>query len=405
MQPSSTNPMISNVENVRTRSVIVATKLADRLSDPLWVGALPEESSCSGPGLRGDAGIALFMAAMAQVSDEPRYRATLHARMKAAAHSAHRGRGLFGGVPGLLAASRYAMCIEPRYEGLLEKCALALGEGAIEAYAPAGLFFEYDLLAGRAGEAIARATALSRERARAACDYLVWMIEDPLRWRCPHPRATKSLPTNDLGMAHGLAGMLAALAIAAPSEAKYDDALAAGMAFLCEQRTEPLTVGWPSSIKPQGPIPGRSAWCYGTPGCAIALLQGSLRLRMPELIETVREALTHLAALPIERWNVPDHALCHGHVGNAMIFAVAAQEIGDEDFSSVSGRLVTRVLDAFDDSSQFGYYAWMPEGFSGNTNLLEGIAGIGLALLTMAGACDSSWMQYFGLPRLYATPS
>ncbi|MGA8841032.1 MAG: lanthionine synthetase LanC family protein [Candidatus Aquilonibacter sp.] len=393
---------MDRVQNSQARAIDMAIQLADRLIDEGGTFVTARQQMRSGPGLGGDAGIAIFMAAMSQVTSETKYESGLHAYMKAATRVIDpRARGMFAGLSGLLATCRYVMRVEPRYEGLLQRCARALAD-ATPVYEPAASFREYDIVSGRAGEAISFAQAVGVESARVSCDYLAWLVQDYRRWRCPHPRVSDGGPVNDLGIAHGLAGILVALALSAPFEPKYDEALTAGFRYLCSQREQTGAMGWPGSVPPRG-TNVRSAWCYGTPGCAMALLLGAKRLGMSELEAVARDALQSLMAQPIERWNMPDHALCHGHLGNALIFAVAAQETGDVDFLAVSNMLVDRALEGFCEESTWGYRAWAPQGFVDLSNLLEGTAGIGLALLTLAGACDSSWMSYFGLPTLRNT--
>jgi len=104
-------------------------------------------------------------------------------------------------------------------------------------------------------------------------------------------------------------------------------------------------------------------------------------------------------------WRLSDHAICHGYSGAALIFAAAAQESGDAELLRVSNMLVDVVLENFNRDSKLGYRARTLEGLTDSFSLLEGAAGIGLSLLTLAGACDSSWMNYLGLPPLQPSPN
>ncbi len=129
--------------------------------------------------------------------------------------------------------------------------ARALGD-ATPVYEPAASFREYDIVSGRAGKAISFAYSLGAESARISCDYLAWLVQDYRRWRCTHPRVSDAGPVNDLGIAHGLAGMLAALALSAPFEPKYSEALAVGLGYLCRQREQTSPMGWSNSVPPRG---------------------------------------------------------------------------------------------------------------------------------------------------------
>ena len=377
-----------------SHAIDVAIEIADRL---VFERGITDRSGRSGPGMAGHGGIAVFMAAMQQARPVREYEALMHASMKASAHSTDPRGGLFGGLYGLLATCKYVSSIEPRYESLLAKCANALTALPPPAHTPASLFYDYDLVSGCAGEVIALASTLGPEEAKGRCDYLVWLIQDASRWRCPHPLKRDSAPVNDLGMAHGLAGVLAALAAGAPRECTYDQAVASGLEYL-RQQGDPLT-GWPATVSAQA-TRSRPAWCYGTSGCAAAILSAAARLGASEPRAAALAALRKVAAQSLEEWRLSDHAICHGHSGAALIFAIAAQESGDAELLDVSNMLVDAVVDGFDGDSRLGYRAWRPEGFEDSFNLLEGAAGIGLSLLTLAGACDPSWMWYVGLPPL-----
>lgn len=384
----------------QTQALEVAREIADRL---VLERGTDGRLDTSASGIAGHGGVAIFMAAMLQVRPVRDYEELMHASMKAAAHSTALRGGLFGGPYGLLATCKYVSLVEPRYESLLTKCANALTALPPPVLAPASLFYDYDLISGCAGQVIALASALGPQEARSRCDYLVWLIEDVSRWSCPHPLERDSAPVNNLGMAHGLAGVLAALAIGAPRESRYDEALAAGLDYLCQQG-DPI-FGWPSNVSPRDTGPTRSAWCYGTPGCAAAIFLAASRLGASESKALAVAGLRSLAAQPVGGWRLSDHAICHGYSGAALIFAAAAQESGDAELLRVSNMLVDVVLENFNRDSKLGYRARTLEGLTDSFSLLEGAAGIGLSLLTLAGACDSSWMNYLGLPPLQPSPN
>lgn len=388
----------------RSSLIDLATELADRLSDG---EKLSDRSSTSiadtGRGLAQDAGIAIFFAAMLQVHEKASYRSALHAHMKAAAHSREpESGGLFVGVHGLLTACRYVMCVEPRYGSLVEQCSLVAKrlDPETTAWECADSFTRFDIISGMAGRAIALAWAVSPHLARTSCDYLVWLLEDANRWRCFHPHMHERGAMHDIGMAHGLAGMVAALAIGAPREERYEYAVRRGMEQLCAFRVAPEAKGWPGIVESVGPAYGQAAWCYGTPGCAAALLRASERCGDAGAAAIARESLLNLAKLDDGIWTKSEHALCHGNAGNAMVYGLAAQYFKDKELLKCRDRIIERIIDGFEPKYRFGYRASTEHGFVDKANLLSGAAGIGLALVTLAGACDPSWVALFGMPSL-----
>lgn len=351
----------------------------------------------------------MFFAGVVQARDEPRYRAALQTYIKAAAHAKDlHALGLFTGLPGLIAACDYAMLVEPRYAGLLERCATTLESldySLFTAVKPARTYSDYDMISGMAGNALAWASVGRHEQARLACDYLAWLLQDSDRWYCRHPVRTEQGPGNDLGMAHGLAGIVAALAIASPSDARYDDAIGAGLAFLSATRNADGR-GWPARVSTDGEAPsvGRSAWCYGTPGCASALLLGARRIHQPNYEDLAIEALQKLSQISTDRWLLADYAICHGFAGNALVYYALGHAAGDVDLCAVALHLVDQIVDAWQPESLFGYRAVSYDGtFVDAPGLLDGAAGTGLALLTVAGYCDPSWLRFLGVAPIIAS--
>lgn len=392
--------MATSSPHLRQRMLEVALSIADQLAERSRVFELSSEGEiAAGRGLVGDAGTALFFAGILQAREEARYRTAMHEYIKAAAHtSGGYVRGLFTGIYGLLAVLQYAMLVEPRYVGLKEKCAQAIGdieqERFGEVYTSAQSYIEYDLISGRAGEALSMGTAISPEFSRIACDYLVWLLEDSTRWFCVHPVQKDEGARHDIGMAHGLAGILAALAIAAPAEEKYSGALEGGIHSLSTFYA--ASDSWPAAVGESGTHFARDAWCYGGPGCTAALVLASTRVQNDDGATLASNSLRSFSS----RAHLLDNALCHGYAGNALTIGAMAACTGNTEAAAIAEELIERVVAAFDADAPFGYRKFRPEkGMVDSSNLLEGAAGIGLALVTLADECDASWLSLFGLPK------
>lgn len=348
-------------------------------------------------------GLSLFFCALAQASADEAWRAGLHAQIKHGAQAESTAHpGLFTGIDGLLAACTYAQRVEPRYEGLARKCIAALSDFPVwqyrDGFRQARVMYDYDLIEGAAGWVAAR-IGVWDEGARAALDYLAWLASDIQRMACPHPLQRPGEQNDperiDLGMAHGVAGVIFALSIGHEAYGGYSDPLRIAADRLCDYYLE-NHYGWPSST---GRSPGeglRSAWCYGTPGVAAALIQTSRALGDLTYEELGLRALHRLIDSPRSKWRLSDFALCHGVAGNALVFSRVAAVTGDEKLRLTAEALFDEVAGSFDESTRFGYRALdtMPD----SPSFLTGVAGIGLALLTNAGLCDASWTRYLGLP-------
>lgn len=348
----------------------------------------------------GAAGNALFFLALAQARSTDRWARAAHQSLKLAATGGQATLpGLFSGLAGLLFVTSYATRIEPRYASLRDQCAKALvASGATSApLEPASRARDYDLISGVAGLHAALLYGGFHNEARTTREYLQWILADDERWKCEHELAAERGRAHDLGIAHGLAGMLSVLA--ADDEAAAQT-LERGAEFLWHARIEGTTL-WPSSIGAQDAHPSRAAWCYGNPGIGMALLRVGQRTQSSAIIEGARAAFHAVIDAPRDSWGQIDDALCHGAAGNALIFHTAGAVLGDLRVASCASDLTGALVDRYDDAEPFGYRNFdnLRDCWSDDPTLLTGAAGIGLALVTMRGGIDTSWTCAFAIPE------
>ncbi|RBM19124.1 lanthionine synthetase [Streptomyces sp. PT12] len=143
-----------------------------------------------------------------------------------------------------------------------------------------------------------------------------------------HPPTVRVPPSGaaTTGMAHGIAGPLAFLALAqraGHTVPGQHDAIAKAAHWLLTWAGPGPT--WPPHISgtdlDTGPTPTpsitpgrRTAWCYGTPGIATALNHAGQVLNDPTLLHAATTALGHLAA-DLTAWDTEGPGLCHGAAG------------------------------------------------------------------------------------------
>jgi lantibiotic modifying enzyme len=254
-------------------------------------------------------------------------------------------------------------------------------------------FSDFDTISGWSGVRLARCVDGPREPDRAS-DLLAWVIASESRWRCPHP-LTGAIE-NDLGLAHGLAGMLAALALTLESP---DDSTRESMHerawFLARRGIEVRGVlAWPPTVQADRRERYRGAWCYGAPGVLAALYQTALFLRDVNLEVLVLGQFIRAAELSSYDLMLDCDAICHGTSGAALIFASAAAASGLAALGAAAERFVTELLDRLERS---GGRCMVPSDESGaehaSYGLLTGVAGAILTLLTLTGDAGASWMR------------
>jgi lantibiotic biosynthesis protein len=192
------------------------------------------------------------------------------------------------------------------------------------------------------------------------------------------------------GVAHGITGPLALLALAARQGVDVDgqtDALIRICAWLDRwQYDTPDGPRWPywitrSQLQTEATIRPRTArpsWCYGTAGLARAQQLAAIALGDTTRQEAAEHALGDALTDEHQLAAVADLSLCHGHTGLMHI----ARRVADDATTPSPAATLTGLLDAV-----------VPEGLdpqdlamtlldpsAGDIGLLEGAAGVALAL-------------------------
>ncbi|GAA3183530.1 MULTISPECIES: lanthionine synthetase C family protein [Streptomyces] len=394
---------------LRSRATEVTGEVAARLADPrkvadtadFWIPLALND---------GHSGMALLFGELAR--KDPAHRPTVHAHLAAcaAALPGRPGAGLYHEVPALTFAAHTARRVPDDYAGLLARLdpavdaavrALLEQDRARLAERRAGLPFSvYDATAGLAGLTrllLARRPADDATLTAAVAHLLRLLTPLPRDgasvpgWWTPlgsHGRADENLPDGHLnfGVAHGITGVLSALVTAHRAQVPVpgiDDGIRNIAELLMARRT--ADGRWPALIPladftaGRTPHPGRSAWCYGTPGVAAVLHRAGEALERPDW----RRAAVDAALLDLaEPSGVGDAGICHGWAGLLHLTTVLGHASGDSRFAALQDRFAARTLDAYDPGRPFGFGQDPAAGAGGanSAGLLTGAAGIALAL-------------------------
>jgi hypothetical protein len=249
----------------------------------------------------------------------------------------------------------------------------------------------FDLVSGVAGRAIALGAAAS-PHARAALGAFAHAFADVVESRLAS--SDENVAAVNLGLAHGVPGILAALNFALPA----DHALARRYVDLLLARAHVAGGAhrWGSVWRAAERPSARRAWCYQTVGVA-AVLDDRARLDGDGALRAL--AANALAGVlddaePEARW---DDALCHGRAGVASIawrFAAA-----DERFARHAQQLAHTVLDDFDPRAPLGYRSYnLPAAREEDRHsFLDAALGIAQFLIDAATAQERRWLPLFGL--------
>lgn len=333
-------------------------------------------------------GCVLVAAALVRAGRAP--AASLHDLVRSALVSSPERRGLYQGRAGLLVVLD---TLDPEGSAFARpraalRAAIAADVLQTRALDP-GARDDYDLINGVAGKLIALREVPNDVAAHAR--ELFAGFADRVEARLAAPEAGPAQEPLDLGVAHGVPGVLAALNLALPGERaqarRYVELI------LASSHVRDGVRRWDSSWeRARFPAP-RRAWCYQTAGVAAvlhdrALLDGDEGLRALAL-----DALEHTLHEPEPPlW---DEGLCHGRSGVALIYA----RLAGERFAQAARELAREVLNRYDDDAPFGYrpinlVLRAPED---RPQFLDAGLGIAMFLIEAARPSERRWLPLLGL--------
>lgn len=137
----------------------------------------------------------------------------------------------------------------------------------------------------------------------------------------------------------------------------------------------------------------RVAWCYGDLGIGMSLWKASQTLQDLDLEKLAIESLTHTASRKTPyNTMVSDAGLCHGSFGNAQIFMYLFRQTKIVDFQKSAQFWIEDGLNKLTHKNSYaGHKKLTADGWENELSLLEGIAGIGLAIMSYLNEDFSSW--------------
>lgn len=237
--------------------------------------------------------------------------------------------------------------------------------------------------------------------------YLVWLtapLEDeqgsvPGWWTPTGPagRLDGRFPGGhgNVGMAHGIGGVLALLSLAqiqGITVSGQNQAIADICAWLDKysltseygarwpymvDRPEHTADTVPQALKRHG-VSRRPSWCYGTAGLARAQQLAALAITDVERQRTAEIAMAGALRDPVQRKATVDASLCHGTAGLARIAARMAED-AHSDLAAELRAYIPELLDSGAPPADL------------DAGWLEGHVGTALATLTPFGAPATGW--------------
>jgi len=204
----------------------------------------------------------------------------------------------------------------------------------------------------------------------------------------------------NLGLSHGITGVLAFLSIASINHAVEPgqrEAIEMIGNWLRRKRKSfdgrwywDTTISLEEEVHERGSVQmkSRDAWCYGTPGVARSLYLAGMALEDQSLQDFALESFTSIFASNREQWDLPGPTFCHGISGLLMITHLMARDSKSTFLHEQVKKLQETLLSYYDPSYLFGFqnYEPMKNGKMARVNradLLEGTSGVLLTLLSL----------------------
>jgi hypothetical protein len=417
--------------NTREQAALVVDAVATRLCEPAHAARIalgPDRSPDSAGEPRstwnptslsnGYPGLALFFAELA--AGDPARRPAVHAQLTAtlAADAPPARARLYLGTPALGFAAHAAARAWGGYAGLLstvDNTVLRLVRDEVGALRDrvvagrtVGAWDGYDVINGAAGygryllgryevtgdpdlrEALTAtlgalvAVALAADVTAAQATVPAWWVEHGVTADPDHGGHL------NLGLAHGVAGPLALLAVALRAGVRVDgheDALAGIVRLiLAWRRHDSAGPYWPHTVtadrhglRAAAGARIRDAWCYGAAGVGRALYLAAVAAGDAEWEREAHAAL-HGVRTTMSEETIHDVTLCHGWSGLLQIMLRMAQDTGDRAYARAADGLAARIVARFDPAAPFGYLHVRPGLVADQPGFLDGAAGTALAL-------------------------
>lgn len=391
------------------RATIVVDAIADALRDR-HSSAIPATTLHSGA-----AGNALFFAQLARANGRERDRDTALASIDRATEALARdpmNETFFAGFTGVAWADQQLADLLFEVDDDDGEASDEIDDAVTRRLDASPYMGHFDLVSGLVGLGV---YALARRHRAPALiervlDRLATLAETgpgtatwftPARLLSDHERERAPSGFHNLGLAHGVPGVVALLGHAVTAGhggSRAEGLLRGAIAWLLAQELPagaPALFPWWSAAGHE-PRPARAAWCYGDPGIAVALSIAAHATGNPDHRAAAMRIARFAAQRPLESCMVADAGLCHGTAGLMHMFNRLWQATGDETCRRAAITWFDRTL-AFQGSTGIAGYA--PHGVDAGstaepglaTGVLNGAAGIGLALLAAIGSVEPAW--------------
>jgi lantibiotic modifying enzyme len=269
----------------------------------------------------------------------------------------------------------------------------------------------YDLFEGMAGLGVYALERLSRPSAvrllEAVIAHLAAQAEhteegarffNPLAIMAPQYVSLYPRGTYNLGMAHGVSGVIALLGSACQAGVATEQArplLNASVSWLlARERLAESDFRFANTYTPYQESSDycRLAWCHGDLGVATALLRAARGTGDAAWDSEARRVALSASTRWIDDPRISDAELCHGAAGMGHLFNRLYQATGEERLGEAARYWLSRAMAMHASGAGVGGYQMIEAGhWFGHPGFRVGSSGIALALLASVSTVEPGW--------------
>lgn len=201
----------------------------------------------------------------------------------------------------------------------------------------------------------------------------------------------------NLGLAHGMPGIIAALLPALDIEPLQQRAyrlITQSCDWLLQQELPKNSFRSCFASTSQSSQPSRLGWCYGDLTIALTLARAGRKLGIFSYLNNAEQISLCAARRSAQQGMVEDAGLCHGSAGIALIFQLLNKELKQEGLLQAAHSWLNHSLQLYSEKGLKGFwmYSTITHEYQEVTGLLEGYSGVGLALLAALNN-DTDWVD------------
>jgi lantibiotic modifying enzyme len=345
--------------------------------------------------------MAIFMSYASRELGSPRYAAFARALVENVISYLESGKwrgaidiGLFTGLPGIVWAVDHTLHVLGDF-GDNDSIATTEFDNALAERIRR--HDRCDLITGLAGIGI---YAIHRERVNGDTGLIETIKEQLDMMNKADSRPARHGLGSDLGMAHGIAGLIGFLSESLRIRNANDlDSVHVQQLLLTtttqlERSANSQAHRWRFDRAIGDTKVSPMAWCYGDPGILCALIRAALatnNLNMHSMVASLSQTILNR---PYISYGITEPGLCHGFSGALHIFNCARHLTGNARFEELAVRMLEITLGMCDTVGHQEFWQRFQIGATSRPiglGLLYGASGIGLSLLSAISHSDQRW--------------